>query len=232
MDKYSWQRQHKDLINNFLHFLNKKSDDYVLKGGTALMTCYNLNRFSEDIDLDAKATNLENIINNFCLINNLTYRVAKDTNTVKRFFIHYNHFNKPLKIEASYRTKDFFEHQITKINDIKVYRIDSLCLMKANAYFYRDKLRDLFDLSFIVNNYYDELSENTKFSVKNSLYYKGIEQFDYLIKQEKDELIDEGLLIDSFLKMIDKFGMLLNEDEKEIVNNLNFDISKDNGMEM
>ena len=44
---------HKTVITNFLAFLNKSSDQFVLKGGTSLMMCYGLNRFSEDIDLDA-----------------------------------------------------------------------------------------------------------------------------------------------------------------------------------
>lgn len=50
-----WREQHGVVISLFLKYLNSQTDDFVLKGGTALMTCYKLDRFSEDIDLDGKA---------------------------------------------------------------------------------------------------------------------------------------------------------------------------------
>ena len=43
---------HKKVIIDFLNYLNSQTDQFILKGGTALMLCYGLNRFSEDIDLD------------------------------------------------------------------------------------------------------------------------------------------------------------------------------------
>ena len=47
-----WRDLHGQVINSFLKHLNTKSNSFILKGGTALAKCYNLNRFSEDIDLD------------------------------------------------------------------------------------------------------------------------------------------------------------------------------------
>jgi predicted nucleotidyltransferase component of viral defense system len=37
---------------SYLLLLNKRTDQFILKGGTALARCYGLDRFSEDIDLD------------------------------------------------------------------------------------------------------------------------------------------------------------------------------------
>ena len=87
--------------------------------------------------------------------------------------------------------------------------------MKVNAYMGRDKLRDLYDVAFICSNYFDELQPVTKALLQNALMYKGMEHFDYIVNQEKDELIDENRLAESFLNMFDQFDLLYTEEEKE-----------------
>lgn len=210
----NWRDKHYQVIKKFLTYLNKKTDEYILKGGTSLLTCYNLDRFSEDIDLDARSNkNIKKIIDEFCKINNYTYRIAKDTDTVKRFMINYETTEKPLKIEISYRRKDIKDDEITKINGIAVYKINEICLMKGAAYSGRDKIRDLYDVCFICNNYWSELSEDVKSFIRIAVEYKGIEQFEFIIKDQKDELIDNKKLEEDFLKMYDKLGILAPDDE-------------------
>ena len=208
----TWREKHYKVISDFLSYLNKKTDDYILKGGTSLLACYNLDRFSEDIDLDGKSNrNIKKIVDEFCKISDYTYRIARDTDTVKRFMINYGSNERPLKIEVSYRRKNIKEDEITKINGINVYTINEICLMKASAYSGRDKIRDLYDICFICNNYWDELSEDVKSFIRVAVEYKGIEQFEYIIKDQKDELIDNEKLEEDFLKMYDKLGILADE---------------------
>lgn len=38
----SWKEKHKDIIEKMLMEINSQSSSYVLKGGTALMECYDL----------------------------------------------------------------------------------------------------------------------------------------------------------------------------------------------
>jgi len=222
-----WRDSHRKAITEFLIYLNKKSDNYVLKGGTSLMLCYNLDRFSEDIDLDAihGGNSSHKIVTNFCAEKDYTCRVAKDTDTVKRYMLHYGNTEHPLKIEISLRKKaeSFNQSELKQINGIKVYSIDTICRMKAIAYSSRDKIRDLYDVAFICNNYWDNLSEATKDIMREAVEHKGIEQFDYMIKTQKDELIDEDKLTDSFLKMYDKLGLLYSEDERALLNEIEND---------
>lgn len=210
MNKFNdWREKHFDIIKEFLKFLNKNSEEFILKGGTALLTCYGLDRFSEDIDLDAiSKRNIEKIIEEFCRMNLYTYRMVKDTDTTKRFFITYNDTGRSLKIEVSYRRNkiDFSEYQ--RINEILVYNINELCLMKANAYTGRDKIRDLYDICFICNNYWENLSADVKSFIRVAVEYKGLEQFEYIIKDQKDELINNEKLEEKFLEMYDKLGLL------------------------
>lgn len=213
-----WRTHHGEVISDFLAYLNRHSEDYILKGGTSLMMCYNLDRFSEDIDLDcARSKQIKSVVDSFCNTKGYSYRIAKDTDTVKRFMINYGLQEKPLKIEISYRKRVIDKSEYSKINGIVVYNIDSICMMKVNAYTSRDKIRDLYDLTFICNNYWDNLSTPVKNMVKNCVEFKGLEQFDYLISQQSDPLINNDKLAEDFLNMYEKLGLWIGEDEQELV---------------
>ncbi|MBR6299155.1 MAG: nucleotidyl transferase AbiEii/AbiGii toxin family protein, partial [Candidatus Gastranaerophilales bacterium] len=172
--------------------------------GTALAKCYNLNRFSEDIDLDATKEDIKPYIKKFCQLQTYTFRIAKDTATVKRGFINYGNDSRPLKVEVSYRRKEINPSEYTEKNGIQVYSINRLAQMKALAY----SSRDLYDLSFICNNYFVELTEQTILNIKDALAYKGLEQFDYIVNTQNDSLINSDKLLTSFLEMYEKIGLL------------------------
>lgn len=225
MDNFD-QKKHGQVIDNFLKDLSDtQGDAFILKGGTALLKCYNLDRFSEDIDLDGKRKNIKEFIGKFCKKYGYTYRIAKDTDTVKRAFINYGE-NKPLKVEVSYRRRDIPHEQYTKINGINVYTIDRLCQMKSSAYESRDKIRDLYDLCYIGDKYYDKLSESTKIRLQDALEYKGLEQFDYIIQNNEDPLIDKDKLAEKFLNLYDKVGLLYDKTENDISKDIGKNKSK------
>jgi hypothetical protein len=213
----SWKTGHFEAIQSFLKYLNNSTNKFILKGGTALMMCYGLDRFSEDIDLDAMTEGIREIVAGFCDEHSFSYRVAKDTATVKRYMINYGNESKPLKIEVSYRKKDIRPDETDMINGICVYKIGSICLMKANAYAGRDRIRDLSDLVFICNKYWDELSDPIKTVARGAVEFKGIEQFDYLIREQADDLIDKNVLAEGFLIMYEKLGLLFDENERQII---------------
>ncbi|WP_454961711.1 nucleotidyl transferase AbiEii/AbiGii toxin family protein [Eggerthia catenaformis] len=125
---------------------------------------------------------------------------------------HYSENNKPLKIETSFRRKHIASEETFRINGIRVYNINTLCIMKSAAYQMRDKIRDLFDLSFIINNYYNDLDKSTILNVQQALAYKGLEQFDYLAETQQDELINKDDLADSFMNALDKLDLLVDSD--------------------
>ncbi|MBQ69776.1 hypothetical protein CL689_07045 [Candidatus Saccharibacteria bacterium] len=103
----NYENSHIDLMRSILTQL--RETPLVLKGGTALMLCYDLDRFSEDLDFDApKKLNLESKIkssipSNLDLVQIL---VLKNTDTVTRYRVRYraHDVERSLKIEVSYRT--------------------------------------------------------------------------------------------------------------------------------
>ena len=78
-----WRKKHQQIMTEFLHFLNENSNNFVLKGGTALRLCYKLARFSVDIYLDAKHEQIQNILDAFCKKNDFSYIVKKDSSITK-----------------------------------------------------------------------------------------------------------------------------------------------------
>lgn len=210
-----WQNEHSKVIDNFLDFLNKNTRGFILKRGTALAKCYNLNRFSEDIDLDAIKEDIKPRVKQFCILNEFKFRVAKDTSTVKRCFVNYGNESRPLKIEVSYRRKEINPSEYTQINNIQVYNINRLAQMKALAYSSRDKIRDLYDLSFICDKYFENLNEQTVLNIKDALEFKGLEHFDYITNTQEDSLIDNNKLLNNFLQMYEKIGLLDDDIKKK-----------------
>lgn len=183
----------------------------VLKGGTSLMLCYGLDRFSEDLDFDIQGDftgkntiNLENTLNsikgkNFDI---LDVAVRKSTDTVTRYMINYrdkeSDINHNLKIEISYRTpnKDF-KH----INGIKTADIKDIANFKVNSvldtqYESRTKARDLYDAAFIAKNYPEVLTKEQIAGLKNldldnvnSRYSTAFKEDPLLHKYEADEIV-------------------------------------------
>lgn len=211
-----WQTQHRQVINDFLQYMNQRTSDYILKGGTALMMCYQLDRFSEDIDLDSKNKSaIKGIVDNFCKEYGYSYHVEIGTDTVKRFMIHYRDESKPLKVEISYRSREINPEDVVVKNGITVYRINRLAYMKCNAYNSRDKIRDLYDIVFICKNYDHELSEDVRGILCDAFQYKGLEQFDYLVATQSDKLIDNDKLANDILEVFDKFGLICETEYEE-----------------
>lgn len=151
-------------MREILLIINLKNYPTYLKGGTALLLCYELDRFSEDIDLDSeKSFNLETAIKEASqklgiVIDNIN--IPKDTETTKRYKIHYNG-DMYLKIETSFRNK-INDSDVSVINGIKVYNPEIILGMKFSAIYgerARTKARDFHDIIFLAKNYASLFSE-------------------------------------------------------------------------
>ena len=95
------------------------------------------------------------------------------------------------------------------MNGIRVYNIDRLAQMKCAAYSNRDRVRDLVDLCFIYQRYKDQLSDVTKQTMKTTLEYKGLDQVEYLLAtQHEDVPYDDDKVIDLFLNTCDGLGLI------------------------
>ena len=210
------QARHIEIMRDFLTELNKETDAFILKGGTGLLLAYGLNRFSEDIDLDGEKRRLKGFIEQYSRKHDFSFRIAKDTPTIERFMLTYEPaICKPLTIEISYRSRNIPAHTHHRVDGIEVYTIDRICQLKTGAYQGRDKIRDLYDICFICDQYFDSLSDSAKEQLKDALTYKGFDYFDYVTSTQEDPLIDKNVLAESYLKMFEKLDLLYSKEEAE-----------------
>lgn len=138
----------------------------VLKGGTALLLCYGLNRFSEDLDFDSPrkfniAGRIDRILSQKSSAHEL--KVVKDTETVQRIKSHYCGVagDRLLKIETSFRSPPD-ESRVTVIDGIRTYKIGALIEQKIEALIQRTAARDLFDVAFLARVHLPEFSQEAR----------------------------------------------------------------------
>lgn len=185
------EQYQKDRIFLMKTILPMFGKDFVLKGGTALMLYYGLDRYSEDIDLD---TSGDMDVSKF-LVNPgydvWNIRVAKDTPTVFRIMLDYGAEsdlgNYPLKIEVSSRNQKMLRknlYDIVEIDGVKVYHVKELINMKVSTFGQRDKIRDLYDLGFLLNKYPYYFDSDKLKSIMTNMQYKGFENLSLLLRDE------------------------------------------------
>jgi len=196
---------HKDFMKHILQEINRRELPTYLKGGTALLLCHGLNRFSEDIDLNSeKKFNLESIIKQSAKKSNITIKAiktAKDSDTTHRYKVIYNE-NKTLKIETSFRSK-IKESQVAIYNGIRAYKIEAMIDMKLSAINGRNKARDFHDIIFLADRYLALFSDEQKkkfLELSNDIdkifsFEKAYDE-DYLLKDdfERDLVLLEGII--------------------------------------
>jgi predicted nucleotidyltransferase component of viral defense system len=171
-------------------------NELLLKGGTALLFCYGLPRYSTDLDYDGYNYNIDitDKIKSVFISNSQNLdkiNVKKDTATVKRFMIHYKEAeNNPIKLEISFRNiddADLVKDKRARINNINTYNIKYLASDKINTFLKRTAARDIFDASFLIQHYSESLNKELIEKCNNKLKTIGLDQLENIIKN--DEII-------------------------------------------
>ncbi len=126
----------------------------IIHGGTAVWRCYNGNRFSEDIDAYIKKD--EKIINNF-----FKSLEKKGFKTVKKRIKENSLYSELIFHEISVRFEATFQakksvlkrYETSESFFINVYTLtpENLIIEKVETYLKRRKIRDLYDILFLLN---------------------------------------------------------------------------------
>jgi len=148
--------------------------DAVLHGGTAILRCYGGNRFSEDVDLylpHASAFMVEHLVRDL-EARGLHKEKLKETENA--MFGKFSYAGVAITIEASLRSAKEsvlmpFEMLDGRLMMVRTLKRERLVLEKVSAYVARRKVRDLYDIFFLlqareeegaVKRGLDELLEN------------------------------------------------------------------------
>jgi predicted nucleotidyltransferase component of viral defense system len=154
MDEQRYDEHHKAVMRAVIKAIGER--DLLLKGGTALLFGYGIDRFSDDLDFDANrpVRDIERKISRIALndqnITVLRVDTLKNTDTVGRYRVQYTapSGTHSLKVEISY--------QVASIRRL----IDQKLLAAFDGERPRTKARDLYDLEFLSKNYPEEFTED------------------------------------------------------------------------
>lgn len=178
----------------------------VLKGGTALLLCYGLDRFSEDLDFDSpkKFSITRRVEHTFAKFSPVyEVKTVKDTATVQRLKSHYQgvHGDRLLKIETSFRHSPSPD-TVVIINGIRTYTIGTLIDQKIDALIGRTAARDLYDVAFLARTYRSDFSEASIQKLTALMVDVDTIEYRFLEAFEEDELMDEKMLPELLLQII------------------------------
>ena len=206
------QAEHLEVMSKICHFFSRKGMPMVLKGGTALKLCYGLDCFSEDLNFDcAKSLNLESSIRAVFAqlgktkqyLRNPDISVIKDTQTVKRYRIIYaDDIN--LKLETSLRGTPNDE-DLVELNGILTYKIEKLIQQKLRALNGRTAARDLHDVIYLYNNFFDSFGKEELDEIE-ALYRNQSSVIDeYNSAYGEDTILSTTDLLEDLGKLIDLY---------------------------
>jgi predicted nucleotidyltransferase component of viral defense system len=165
------QKVHVQLMANVARSLS--DTPMVLKGGTALLLAYGLDRHSTDLDFDsAKAIRLEHRLTHVPLPANveiLGVDCLKDTQTTLRYRLNYQteYGIERLKIETSLRAPP---EESEMVNGIRVYGLSTLLNQKLSAIEHRTTARDLYDIHFLVHNHPEAITDMSEKKLETLFY--------------------------------------------------------------
>ena len=214
------QQGHVDLMRHIAQEVTARTgDNFVLKGGTALLLSYGLPRFSTDLDFDGRRTSVDlstalraGAEAAGMPIHNL--RTAKNTWAVRRHMVHYrDDAMKPLKVEVSYRQADQIdEAEVTVIDGIRTYTIDKLASLKIDALVNRIKARDIFDTSYLLSRYPEAITDTDLQRIDQLIDVIGLNDLESIMLDDdilkRFDLTDIAVrLVDNTLKMRRRRGL-------------------------
>lgn len=214
-------------LNLMKEILSHIGDSFILKGGTALKFYYGLDRYSEDLDFDtiSSGANIKKALEKHKDFKNWKIHDKKDTEFSTRFTIDYGATNElgayPLKIEVSARDKEKIKNGLLKfsnIDGVNVYDIETIAQMKRQAFLSRNKIRDFYDIGFLLDKYPQCFDAQNLIDIENKIQYMGADELNLLLINEVETHKlkienDDEIVCDYAEKILDKINKLQSESQ-------------------
>ncbi len=184
--------------------LYKVFDKAVLHGGTSIWRCYNGNRFSEDIDVYLQR-NIENVNLFFENIKKIGFKIIKKRISEKSIYSELELNRTFVRFEAIFKNIEGILKEYTTVegNLITIYTLGPEVLVneKISAYINRLKIRDLYDIYFLLRY----VKDRDKIKKDLRLFADKFKQ--PVDKNELKVLIIEGLVpsVEKMMEYIKEF---------------------------
>ncbi len=167
-----------DLVVKEVYLIFNKA---VLHGGTAIWRCYSGKRFSEDLDfyLPRDKEKIEKLFEN---LNKIGFEIKKKKVLEKSIYSELELDRTSVRLEATFQNIPgvLCDYEMAEGNFISIYSLTSEAFLaeKINTYLKRFKVRDLWDISFLLKR------------VKN---LKPVKELGVLVKNYKKPVDEDNL---------------------------------------
>ena len=188
-----YQLERLELMKEILGYVG---DNFILKGGSALRFYYGLDRYSEDLDFDTIGNSMD-ILKQLKLhrdFNSQNIYEKKVTEISTRLTIDYGAKSElgdyPLKIDISGRDRIRLRNGLLKysnIDGVNVYDIDTIIDLKSVAFCQRNKIRDFYDVGFLLENYPQHFDDKTLANIVSKIMYSGIDELNTQLMDEVEK---------------------------------------------
>ena len=160
----------------------------VLHGGTFIWRCFKGNRFSEDLDFYIERKNERRIKEFFKNLKEQGFEIKKLRIKERSVYSKLSFGKIEVRVEIVFKKvkAELFDYECMdgRILPIRGLKVEDLVEEKANAFLKRKKMRDLYDIYFLL-----------KFVKKNSRIRKIVEMVVENFKKPKDEEEIDKLII-------------------------------------
>jgi len=133
--------------------LYKFFPEAIIHGGTGIWRCYHGNRFSEDVDVYIKRDE-KKIEEFFKSLENKGFKIIKKRLKENSLYSGVEFNGIETKFEATFQNKKpfFKEYETAESFFINVYTLtpEDLIIEKVETYLSRKKIRDLYDITFLI----------------------------------------------------------------------------------
>jgi len=158
-------------------------DKAILHGGTAIWRCYNGRRFSEDLDfyLPNESKKIEVLFEN---LKKIGFTIKKKKVSENSIYSELELDRISVRLEATFQkvSNIIYDYEMSDGNIISIYSLtpELFLIEKSNTYLKRFKVRDLWDVFFLIKNIKDA---------------KKIKEIGNLIKNYKKPFDEEDLKV-------------------------------------
>ncbi|MBI2632251.1 nucleotidyl transferase AbiEii/AbiGii toxin family protein [Candidatus Pacearchaeota archaeon] len=129
--------------------------DAIIHGGTAIWRCYQGNRFSEDVDIyiNKDENKIESL---FKSLEGKGFNILKKRVKESSLYSEFMFNNVKVRLEATFQNKKPYlkKYETSESIFINVYTLspEDLLIEKIQAYLKRRKIRDLYDVYFLIGH--------------------------------------------------------------------------------
>ena len=219
-------------LKTFLKYLNKKTDNFILKGSLALDLCYfpcDCNKHI--INLDAKEfEGIIEYVSDYCAEHKLSYHIGRDDNSVTKVYISDNKDSHIIKVVVFYRKANIRSEDYTVIDGIHTYRLARIVQMKAVKYATDGKLNDIYNIAYIITHFPKEISRDILNTVFDAVESQGFYYIDDLIMFQCNEDFPIKNLLDNYFSMLQKIDFYYEREDFETLCTKTQEILRENGI--